>query len=216
MSRRAVVLAAAAVLLLAGCGTATAVSAADPKQSVAPGALPIGISLQSDTPVCTKAGDTQLCQIGVWYVNGTGSDATIDPTTTDFRDGAGQRHTGVAGLSSPELVIAAQSKAKILWSVKMPYGATPAEVRWAAPDGSVASFDYTAGAPTPATSVPQTGSVSATPEPTATPSLKPTPKPTTATPTPKPKPTTATPKPKPTSAQPRPSSTPTQPGGAIG
>jgi len=214
MSRRAVVLAAAAALLLAGCGTATAVSAADPKQSVAPGALPLGISLQSDTPVCTKAGDTQLCQIGVWYVNGTGAEATIDPTTTDFRDGAGQRHTGVAGLTEPELTIAAQQKAKILWSVKLPYGAVPAAVRWAAPDGTVASFEF--GSATASPTVPQTGtgSATATPEPTATP--KPTPKPTTATPTPKPKPTTATPKPKPTTAQPRPSSTPTQPGGAIG
>ena len=38
-----VVLAAAA--MLAGCGSTVAVSAADPTQSVAPGQLPVGISL---------------------------------------------------------------------------------------------------------------------------------------------------------------------------
>ncbi|MGD9955665.1 MAG: hypothetical protein AB7O74_05775 [Candidatus Nanopelagicales bacterium] len=213
MSRRTtVLLVGAAALALAGCGTASAVSAADPRQAVAPGALPIGISLQSDTPVCTKAGDTQLCQIGVWYVNGTGEDAAIDPSTTDFRDGAGQRHTGVAGLGDPELVVAAQGKAKIIWSVKLPYGTVPEEVRWAAPDGSVATFSYAGSSPSPQESVPQTGTGSSTPKPTATRTAAPSPKPSTATPTPKP--TTATPKPKPTT--PRPSSTPTQPGGAIG
>ena len=126
MSRRSwVALAAVATLALAGCGSTIAVSAADPKQTVAPGQLPVGISLQADTPVCTKAGETQLCQIGVWYVNGTGEAATIDATTTDFRDGAGQRHTGVAGLAEGVVEVAAQAKAKVLWSVKPPYGALP-------------------------------------------------------------------------------------------
>jgi hypothetical protein len=208
------VLAVGGALLIAGCGTATAVSAADPSASVASGALPVGISLQAETPVCVAAGDSRLCQIGVWYANGTPDSVTIDATSTEFRDGAGTRYTGTAGAILAELAIDAGVKAKVIWSVTMPYGAQPAEVRWAAADGSVATATLDAAATaaqSPTASSPAT-TATPTPEPsTATP----TPEPTTATPTPKPT-KTATPQPKPTTAQPRPSGTATQPGGSIG
>jgi hypothetical protein len=215
---RAGILAVGAALLLAGCGKSTAVSAADPSAAVASGALPVGISLQAETPVCVAAGDSRLCQIGVWYANGTPDAVTIDATSTEFRDGAGTRYTGTAGAITAELPIDAGVKAKVIWSVTMPYGAQPAEVRWAAADGSVAKASLDAAAtaapsPSASASVPSTGATATpTPEPTT---ATPTPEPTTATPTPKPT-KTATPQPKPTTAQPRPSSTATQPGGAIG
>lgn len=210
---RSALVALAAAALLAGCGTTVAVSAADPSQSVAPGQLPAGISLEADEPVCGKAGESQLCQIGVWYLNGTPDDVTIDATTTTFRDGAGSRHDGAAGGLASELAIPAGGRAKVLWSVKLPYGAVPTAVAWAAPDGSVASASLDESATpsaSPSASASETASPSASPSPTATPTPTPTP---TATPKPKP---TATPKPKPTTAQPRPSATQTQPGGTIG
>ncbi|MFC6238102.1 hypothetical protein [Longivirga aurantiaca] len=197
--RRTALALVTAVTLLAGCGSTVAVSAADPGASVRAGELPVGISLAADPPVCSRAGESQLCQIGVWYLNGTPDDVAIDATTTTFRDGAGARHDGAAGGLAAELAIPAGGRAKVLWSVKLPYGAVPAAVAWAAPDGSVATARLD-GSSSPS------ASPSASPSETATPSASPTP-----TPTP-----TATPKPKPTSAQPRPSSTPTQPGGAIG
>jgi hypothetical protein len=181
---------------------------------VASGALPVGISLQAETPVCVAAGDSRLCQIGVWYANGMPDPVTIDASSTEFRDGAGTRYTGTAGAITAELAIDAGVKAKIIWSVTMPYGAQPAEVRWAAADGSVATANLGAAAtssPSPTASSPTT-TATPTPEPTT---ATPTPEPSTATPTPKPT-KTATPRPTPTTAQPRPSSTPTQPGGAIG
>lgn len=208
--RSALVLVAAAALL-AGCGSTVAVSAADPTQSLAPGQLPVGISLGADVPACSRAGESQLCQIGVWYLNGTPDDVSIDASTTTFRDGAGTRHDGAAGVLAAELSIPAGGKAKVLWTVKLPYGAVPAAVAWAAPDGSVASAPLLGtAAPSASATASASSSATATPSPSATPT--PTPKPTA---TPKPKPT-ATPKPKPTTAQPRPSSTPTRPGGAIG
>jgi hypothetical protein len=208
-------LAAGAALLLAGCASATAVSAADPSAAVAPGALPAGISLQTEKPVCVAAGDSRLCQIGVWYANGTADSVTIDATATVFRDGAGTRYSGTAGAITAALPIDAGVRAKVIWSVTMPYGAEPAVVEWAASDGTVATarLDAAAVSTTPSPSVSSTGGA-ATPTPTPTPTATPTPKPT-ATPTPKPT-KTATPKPKPTSAQPRPTSTATAPGGAIG
>ncbi len=215
MRRPALVVVVAAAALLAGCGTTVAVSAADPTQSVAPGQLPVGISLGADAPVCGKAGESQLCQIGVWYVNGTPDDVSIDATTTTFRDGAGSRHDGAAGGLATELAIPAGGKAKVLWSVKLPYGAVPAAVAWAAPDGSVATApldDSTTPSASPTSSPSETAPPSASPTPTPTSTPTPTPTPTA---TPKPKPT-ATPKPKPTTAQPRPSSTQTKPGGTIG
>ena len=209
-------LACAAVLLVAGCGKATAVSAADPLATVPSGSLPVGISLQAETPVCVDAGASQLCQIGVWYANGTADDVIIDATSTEFRDRAGTRYTGSAGTVTAELPIGAGVKAKVIWSVTMPYGAQPAEVRWAAVDGSVAtaSLDAASTTPSPSASGP-TGSATATPEPTT---ATPTPEPTTATPTPKPtpKPTkTASPTPKPSTPRPA-SSTPTTAGGGFG
>ncbi len=209
---RAGVLAVGAALLLAGCGKATAVSAADPSASVASGSLPVGISLQAETPVCVAAGDARLCQIGVSYANGTPDAVTIDATSTEFRDGAGTGYTGTAGAITAELPIDAGGRANVIWSVTMPYGAEPAEVRWAAADGTVATVKLGAAA----TAAPSPSSSVSSPAGTATPAPEPSSAtPTTATPTPKPT-KTATPRPKPTTAQPRPSSTPTQPGGAIG
>lgn len=222
MSRRAAAALAAAVLCLAGCGSGAALSAADPKQSVAPGSLPAGVSLQSDAPVCTEAGDSQLCQIGVWYVNGTDSDITLDATTTDFRDGAGQRHAGITGVTASEVPVPALGRAKVLWSVKLPYGTVPAEVRWAAPDGSVAAYAFGGASPSASASVPQTGSESPTPTPTPTPTSA-TPKPTPTKASPSPRSTTSSARPRPTRTTstpapqpPPPVSTPTTPGGAIG
>lgn len=214
-SFRRAALASAAVLLVAGCAKAAAVSAADPSASVAPGSLPVGISLRAETPVCVEAGASQLCQIGVWYANGTADDVTIDATSTEFRDRAGTRYSGSAGTITADLPIGAGVKAKVIWSVTMPYGAQPAEVRWAAADGSVATATLDAVSANPSPSTSTTATAAATPEPTT---ATPTPEPTTATPTPKPtpKPTrTASPTPKPSTPRPA-SSTPTTAGGGFG
>jgi hypothetical protein len=182
---RAAGIAGAAALLLAACGSDQVLaSAAD-------------VSLEADAPLCVQAGNGNLCQVRVYFVNDSGTALALDPRTLTFRDAVGVEYAGVTGEELSSLELPASGRTLTLWSVPLPSGRTPVEAVWTdadkrlvrAPLGGSAS---PSPSPSPTSASPTPTSSSPTPTPT---SSSPTPTPTSSSPKPKPSRSTSTPPP---------------------
>ncbi|MGE3811360.1 MAG: hypothetical protein AB7I24_07410 [Candidatus Nanopelagicales bacterium] len=186
---------AAAALLLTGCGSeAVLASASD-------------VSLTGDAPLCVAAGNGNLCQVRVYFVNDSATELSLDPRTLAFRDALGVQYAGVTSDDLTSLTLPASGRTLTLWSVPLPPGKVPAEAIWTDADKNIVRVTLGAsGSPSPSA----TSATSASPTPSPTPTTaSPTPTPTPSSP--KPTPTPSSPKPKPTKS----TSTP-PPGGSIG
>jgi hypothetical protein len=189
------VVVAAGALLLAGCGSQEVLASAD------------DVTLAGDAPLCVAAGNGNLCQVRVYFVNGSATELTLDPRTLAFRDALGVQYAGVTSDELTSLTLPPSGRTLTLWSVPLPPGKVPAEAIWTDADKQIVRVTLGAASPTP---TPSSASPTASPTPTSE-SPTPTPTPTSASPTPKP--TSSSPKPKPTPT--RSTSTP-PPGGSIG